>query len=164
MAAKLVVLLLGHQSAGKSTTWYELFGEQVRTGQSMRRLDLTRCHYIEDVFLVNGSPEEREESISDIIGDNRPTVVLCSTQYVASNKTISYFIKEEYDLYVHWLNPGYRDVRAYPDDLNLANKLLSAGATVAKRDGRLPSHGRVNEIREFVFGWASARNLINTDF
>lgn len=164
MANKLVVAILGNRSAGKSSTWYELFGEQVRTGQGMRELYLTKSHYIEDVFLVNGSPEERDEPIKGLIGDQQPTVVLCSTQYVENNVTLQYFIDEGYDLYVQWLNPGYKDQQSYDDELDFIELLLSAGATVAQRDGRLPVSERVKEIRQFVFGWASARNLINIEF
>lgn len=164
MADKLVVAILGNRNAGKSSTWYELFGEQVRTGQSTRKLHLTKSHYIEDVFLVNGSPEERDESIKGLIGDQEPTVVLCSTQYVENNVTLQYFIDEGYDLYVQWLNPGYKDQESYHDEFDFVELLLSAGATVTQSDGTLPLDERVKEIRQFVFGWASARNLINIEF
>jgi hypothetical protein len=164
MADKLVMAILGHRNAGKSSTWYELFGEQVRTGQSTRTLHLTKSHYIEEVFLVNGSPEEREEPIEQIIGAQQPKVVLCSTQYVEDNETFQYFIDNGYELYVQWLNPGYKDQEGYDDELDLVQFLLSAGATVAQRDGTLPLNDRVKEIRQFIFGWASARNLINMDF
>jgi hypothetical protein len=164
MADKLVVVILGNRNAGKSSTWYELFGEKVRTGQSMRKLSLTKSQYIEDVFLVNGSPEERDEPIEELIGDREPTVVLCSTQYIVGNKTLQYFIEGGYDLYVQWLNPGFEDQQQYGDTLGFVDLLLSAGATVTQRDGRMPTRERVKEIRQFVFGWASARNLINMDF
>jgi len=164
MADKLVVAILGHKNAGKSSTWYELFGEAVRTGQSTRTLYLTKSHYIEEVFLVNGSPEERDESIVQIIGDQQPKVVLCSTQYVGENETLQYFIANGYDLYVQWLNPGYKDQEEYEDELDFVDYLLNAGATLAQRDGTLPLDDRVKEIRQYIFGWASARNLINMDF
>lgn len=164
MADKLVVAILGNRNAGKSSTWYELFGEKVRTGQSTRSLFLTKSHYIEDVFLVNGSPEERDEPIEELIGDQQPTVVLCSTQYIIGNKTLQYFIDEGYDLYVQWLNPGFEDPQQYGDALGFVDLLLRSGATVVQRDGSFPTEERVKEIRQFIFGWASGRNLINMDF
>lgn len=164
MTNKLVVAILGNRNAGKSSTWYELFGEKVRTGPSTRKLSLTKSHYIKDVFLVNGSPEERDEPIEELIGDQQPTVVLCSTQYIVGNKTLQYFIDDGYDLYVQWLNPGFGDQQPYGDTLGFVDLLLSAGATVTQRDGRLPTGERVKEIRQFVYGWASTRNLVNIEF
>lgn len=66
--------------------------------------------------------------------------------------------------HVQWLNPGYKDQQSYEDELDLIKFLLNAGATIAKRNGHLPLEARVKEIRQFVFGWASARNLIKIEF
>jgi hypothetical protein len=164
MADKLVVAVLGNRNAGKSETWYGLFKAKVKTGKSTRPLYLTGSHYIENVFLLNGSPEERNESVDSLIGDQQPTVVLCSTQYTEDNQTLQYFIDNGYDLYVQWLNPGYYDQQPYDDELGFVDHLLSEGATVTMRSGQLPLEERVKEIRQFIFGWAFERNLINPNF
>lgn len=164
MANKLAIAVLGNRNAGKSTTWYQLFDKQVRTSSQTRTLYLTSSHYITDVFLANGSPEERDKPVEDIIGELDPTVVLCSTQYTADNQTLQYFIDHGYDLYVQWLNPGFSDQAPYADERDLVNQLIRAGATVAMRDGTSSPEERVKEIRQFIFGWAAARNLINLDF
>ncbi|MBC3831465.1 hypothetical protein H8K33_08085 [Undibacterium amnicola] len=164
MKDKLAVVILGNRNSGKSTTWYELFGAQVRTGQNGRRLNLTKCHYMEDVFLVNGSPEERNEPIANNFAAHSARVVLCSTQYVTNNATLPWFINNGYELYVQWLNPGYHDSSKYRDTLNLIDYLVDAGATVKMQNGKLHVADRVKELRQFIFGWASGRNLINLEF
>lgn len=59
MRNNLLVGVLGHRNSGKSRTWNVLFGSTVKTGTLMRHLFLTETEYVE-VFLVSGSPEERE--------------------------------------------------------------------------------------------------------
>ena len=56
--SKLAVLVIGNRNAGKSRTWYELFGGRVRTGSQSRQLTLRQRTL--SVFLVSGSPEERK--------------------------------------------------------------------------------------------------------
>lgn len=91
MRDNLVIAVLGNRNSGKSTTWNELFGRTVRTGSQMRRLDLTATEYVE-VFLVSGSPEERETYVGEIIGTQTPRIVLCSMQYRADvTQTIDFF-------------------------------------------------------------------------
>src|SRR5258706_10298933 len=96
----LVVAVMGHRNSGKSTTWYELFGRTVRTGTELKKLYLTNTEYIE-VFLVSGSPEERETYVGDIIGTLRPRIVLCSMQYRRDvTTTIDFFFRNKYSEFV----------------------------------------------------------------
>lgn len=67
----LVISVIGHRNSGKSTTWYELFERTVSTGTELKKLYLTTTEYVE-VFLVSGSPEERQTYVGDIIGSQRP--------------------------------------------------------------------------------------------
>ncbi len=53
MKNNLVIGLLGHRHAGKSTTWKRLFKKSLRTGDDIRKLYLTKTEYVE-VFLVYG--------------------------------------------------------------------------------------------------------------
>ena len=160
MRDRIVASVLGNRDSGKSTTWNTLFGHTVRTGVHVRRLYFDSTEYIE-VFLVSGSPEERETYVGDIIGQQRPTIVLCSMQYRADvTGTIDYFIQHEYGIYNQWLNPGFSDPGRQPDSLDLISYLLDRRAVVSIRDGTLAPEPRVREISDFLYGWAHSRGLI----
>lgn len=161
MTERLVVSVLGNRNSGKSYTWNTLFGETVKTGKYQRKLWLNNCEYV-DVFLVSGSPEERETYVGDIITDDRPSIVLCSMQYRQDvTKTIDYFSGNGYDLFVQWLNPGRSDTTKAQDSLSVIGHLLDAGATVQVRSGQTnDARPRINEIRNFIYGWAHPRNLV----
>ena len=117
MSENLVVSVLGNRDSGKSHTWNTLFRAVVRTGSQARRLYLDDTQYVE-VFVVSGSPEERDRYVGDIIGSNSPRIVLCSMQYRADvGETIRYFVDRDYLLFVHWLNPGFSDPDRGPDSL-----------------------------------------------
>jgi hypothetical protein len=162
MNDKLVISVLGNRNSGKSHTWNTLFGQTVRTGSYIRRLYLTSAQYIE-VFLVSGSAEERHLYVGDIIGQQQPKIVLCSMQYLAEvTQTIDYFVQNGYSLYTHWLNPGYSDSGHQPDHLGLATQLLYRGAVLTIRDATTDASPRVQEIRDFLYGWAMSRNLCLT--
>jgi hypothetical protein len=158
---KLMVAILGNRNAGKSTTWTTLFERTVKTGKYLRRLYLNDTEYVE-VFLVSGSPEEREKDVEEIITVEQPPIVLCSTQYRTDViETYDYFKNNGYSLYIQWLNPGYSDGDfAYYDSLGLTERLLSYGAVVAIRNGKEKTDNRINEFRAFIYGWAKYRNLI----
>lgn len=158
---KLLVAVLGNRNAGKSYTWNTLFGSSVRTGKDERRLYFNECEYV-SVFLVSGSPEERETYVGDLISAEKPRIVLCSTQYKDDVKTtFSYFIENGYFLFVHWLNPGYSDLDAPSfDSLGLVNWLLSHQSIVGIRSGKSSATSRVEEMKEYIYGWAKARNLV----
>lgn len=165
MKNNIVIAILGHRNSGKSSTWYELFQDQVKTGSRLRRLYLTKSEYIE-VFLISGSPEERNKFIGDILGDLRPRILLLSMQYVAEvDLTLNFLAENNYSLYIQWLNPGYNDPFEIPytDYLGIANKLLFLDSTLSVRDGKKQLNARVKEICEYLYGWAISRNLVKED-
>ena len=162
MKNNLVIGVIGHRNSGKSTTWYDLFEYEVRTGSQIRRLNLTDSEYIE-VFLVSGSPEERELYVGDIIGNQKPRIVLCSMQYVSNVvDTINFFNNNDYFLYIQWLNPGHNDqnIVAHSDYLGIANRLLNLDSTLSIRNGKSRTTERVQEIVDYLYGWAKFRNLL----
>jgi hypothetical protein len=161
---KLLVSVLGNRNSGKSLTWNTLFGATVRTGTEERRLYFDNREYVK-VFLVSGSPEERETYVGKLITVNEPRIVLCSTQYKESVKeTFNYFIENNYFLFVHWLNPGYSDADAvHFDNLGIMNWLLSQRSFIGVRSSKISVNPRVREIKDFIYGWAKSRNLILND-
>lgn len=157
---RLFVAVLGHRNAGKSSTWNSLFGRTVRTGNQARHLELKPNECVE-VFLLSGSPEERELYAGDIITDKKCRIVLCSIQYIEHvNATIGYARENGFQIFVQWLNPGYSDQNAYWDRLGLANQLLSTRCALSVRDGKQPLQARIQELREVIYGWATYRGLI----
>src|SRR5690242_15705911 len=95
MKENLAVVALGNRNSGKSTTWYTLFGRTVRTRRGLQPLWLTDTEYV-DVFLINGSPQERSIDVAELIGDSEPRIVLCSMQYVwGVNHTFNYFVERD---------------------------------------------------------------------
>lgn len=161
MAGRLLVGVLGNRNSGKSHTWNVLFGGTVRRGTHARRLILRPGECVE-VFLVSGSPEERDEYAGDILAKQDCRIVLCSLQYSEDvHRSIDYFRQDGFFLYIQWLNPGYNDhpVPAF-DALGLINKILSSRSVFSVRDGQADAERRVREIRQFIYGWARYRDLI----
>jgi hypothetical protein len=160
MAERLFVGVLGNRNSGKSSTWNSLFGRTVRRGQYSRHLELRPGEQVE-VFLVSGSFEEREEYAGHILKNQDARIVLCSIQYIEEvSQTIQYITEEGFDILIQWLNPGHRDASEYYDRLGIEEQLLWRRATLSIRDGRVPLEPRVREIREFIYGWAAYRDLI----
>lgn len=158
---RLFVSVIGNQNSGKSKTWNTLFGGTVRTGQNVRSLRLYGDECV-DVFLISGSFEERDKYAGDILDDQQCRIILCSTQYLAPAKTsLAYAVEQDFEIYAHWLNPGWSDPAGTAfDQHGLMPWLLARGATAAIRDGQItPLTYRVEELRQFVFGWAKARGL-----
>ncbi|MFH1320463.1 MAG: hypothetical protein ABII90_07410 [Bacteroidota bacterium] len=163
MPENLLVGILGYRGSGRSHTWNTLFGRNVRTGKLNRRLYLGKNEYVE-VFLVNGSPGERKMKVEKIITVGKPAIVLCSFQYKKSAvQAIDWFIKNDYFLYFHWLNPGYKASNIYIDYFNYKDKIFSASSLFGVRNGKLPPRDRAQEIRDFIYGWAKSRDLIFQD-
>ena len=158
---KLLVAVLGNRDSGKSHTWNTLFGSTVRTGKEERLLYFNECEYVK-VFLVSGSPEERETYVGELITADEPRIVLCSTQYRDDVKnTYEYFIERGYFIFVHWLNPGYSDHDVqYFDSLGLMSWLFSQQSLLGVRSGKIVANPRIEEIRHFIYGWAKVRNLV----
>ncbi|MCZ4348147.1 hypothetical protein [Devosia neptuniae] len=159
MVDRLFVGVLGNRNSGKSTTWNTLFGATVRTGQNSRTLTLYGGECV-DVFLISGSPEERQLYAGDILENQNSRIILCSMQYIeAVRLTLNYVVESEFDIFVQWLNPGHSDVGESFDRLGLLPWLIGHHATFAMRDGKVSPQPRTEEIRQFIHGWAKARNL-----
>jgi hypothetical protein len=157
---RLLVSVLGHRNSGKSHTWNALFGRTVKRGSQPHRLQLRSGECVE-AFLVSGSFEERNEYAGDVLGDQDCRIVLCSMQYVEEvRETLDYLIENRFFMYVQWLNPGYRDCAVVFDRLGLASVILSAPSVLAIRSGKEDARPRVQEIREFIYGWACYRGLV----
>jgi hypothetical protein len=159
MTKRLFVGVLGERNSGKSTTWETLFSAKVRTGQYARTLELYGGECV-NVFLINGSPEERQLYIGDILAGQDCQIVLCSIQYIeAVRRTLNFVTEEAFEIFVQWLNPGHNDNGENYDRLGLMPWLLGHGATVAMRDGTAVASLRAEEIRQFIHGWAKAGGL-----
>ena len=164
MPDRLAVIVLGTRNSGKSTTWNRLFNATVRTGKHQRSLYLNRAQYV-DVFVINASPQEKETQVGDILLDPLPQIVLCSIQYCDDAKeALRYFLQNGYELFVQWLNPGYSDSGRYDDYLGFTDVLLTKGVTLQQRSGARDLNRRVKEIRQYILGWVTYRNLVRTQF
>lgn len=160
MSEKLFVAVLGNRDSGKSTTWNYLFRKRVKTGSNPRSLELRPGKCV-NVFLVSGSFEERGLYAGDVLDNQNSKVVLCSIQYTKEvNKTFEYVKEKGFDIYIHWLNPGFNDKGENWDRLGLINQILDAPSVLAIRSGKDDPSNRVQEIREFIYGWALYRDLI----
>jgi hypothetical protein len=161
MPDRLFVGVLGNRRSGKSTTWNAIFGKTVHTGANPRMLELHTNECVE-VFLISGSNEERDQYVGDVLANQEARIILCSVQYVKhAIDTIEYIEDEDFWSYIQWLNPGYDDHDvAYGDHLGLANRLLFKGSTLSIRSGKIDLKSRVQELREFIYGWAAPRGLI----
>jgi hypothetical protein len=164
MADKLLIAVMGHRDSGKSTTWNTLFGRTVKTGKTPRRLRLDEKHWVDDVFLVSGSSEERHIPIEDIMPRDPPRIVLCSIQYrKEAEDTFNYFFLRGYEIFTQWLNPGFSDQAAYVDTLEFGPWLRGKGVTLTERDGRGAPQVRVDEVRQQIWAWSASRGVLNTE-
>jgi hypothetical protein len=159
------VAVIGTRDAGKSTTWNTLFGHEVRTGKEPRRLWLNDDGLSTDVFLISGSNEERGRYAAEVLNDVDCRSVLCSVQYTeeAFGSARNHIFAEGFAVYAQWLNPGHGGI-GYIDGLGLASILLEHDAVISIRDGRAGTDRlqyRVEEIRQYVYGWAAARGLVS---
>jgi len=162
MEKKLLIGILGSTNSGRTYTWNNLFRRNVITGKNIRKLYLNDHEYV-NVFLINGSPQERKRNVNEIIKKTSPRIVLCSLHYGKGiYETLDYFIKNDYFLYILWLNPGYKD----PHDktlfynVGIINKLLTLNSIIGIRNGKGDVTERIREIREYIYGWAKCRNLV----
>ncbi|WP_145141261.1 hypothetical protein [Paenibacillus sp. Y412MC10] len=134
----------------------------IRTAQkSLRHLYFNHREYT-DVFLINGSPQERRRDVEEIIQVGYdPRIVLCSLQYTDEVKdSFKYFTQKGYFIYLHWLNPGYKDQSSYGDSLNLIPILLTYNSLVGQRSGKIDPTTRTEEIKEYIYNWAKKNQLI----
>jgi hypothetical protein len=161
MRKNLFVGVLGNRKSGKNRTWNTLFGKSVRTGSKLRNLYLSESEYVK-VFLVSDSLQEQKKYLGNIIATPEPHRVLCSMRYrVSVTDTIEYFDAHDYFLFVHWLNPGNSDPHALSDSLGVIPKLLSCESLIGIRDGKASAESRVQEMRDFIYGWADSRWLLS---
>ena len=164
MNENLLVGLLGGRKSGKSYTWNALFNKpEVKTGKNLRRLYLNDYEYV-NVFLINRSAELRKKSIAQIITVDKPRIILCSLQYIKPvSKTINYLDKNNYFLFLHWLNPGFNDEHDKPLFYNygIINSIMEKeGSMIGVRNAKLGVEHRVQEIKDFLYGWAKGRGLL----
>lgn len=159
---KLLIGILGNASSGKTHTWNTLFGREVRTGKNLRRLYFNDTEYV-NVFLLSRSPGKRRQNVGNIIGKERPDIVLSSLQYQHSLlDTLKFFRQNDYAMYIQWLNPGYEDANERPlfYDLEMINRILSDSAFLSVRNGKKEAEPRAEDILDFLYGWAGRRGLI----
>lgn len=168
---KLAIIALGKQNAGKSNTWYELFGKTIRTGWKRLVLNMQPAEvYVrnssyeeagsnieEDVFVRNSSFEEWGDEIEDYFGaDDLPDIMFCSVQYIEKGlRTITWFRDNGYYLYIQWLNPGYYGKAEYDDTLGFEHTFSKHG-TFVKCTGKEKTE-RAEQIRQFLVDWVSRR-------
>jgi len=76
------------------------------------------------------------------------------------NVTLDYFVENGFFIFLQWLNPGYHDPGENFDKLGLLNQVLSVPSVVSIRNGKDNLTARVDEMREFIYGWAIYRNLV----
>lgn len=162
---KLLIAVIGNRNSGKSETWKKLFNDPyIRTAQkSLRSLQVGPNGEYTDVFLINGSPQERGKSVEEIIQvDCEPSIVLCSIQFKRDAlNTLKYFQKKNYFIYLHWLNPGFNDSYEYPDSEGIIPEILKMDSIIGKRNGKISSNERVLEIQNYIYDWAKRRGLLN---
>jgi hypothetical protein len=158
MSKRLLVAVLAPRKSGKSTTWNTLFGKKVRSGKHQIKFNNESI----EVYLIAGSPQERKIKVEDLLPKDLPIIVLCSIQYVDdARNTFNYFWENDYFLFVHWLNPGYQHNCPINDPEGLMDWLLSFESLVGIRDGRINPQTRVQNMKDFIYGWAKKRGLVN---
>jgi hypothetical protein len=138
-------------------------------------LELRPNEHVE-TFAVSCSNEERYKYAGDVLKNTNARIVLGTIQYLEDTWTtdgtleregaarnIDYILKHFDHVFIQWLNPGWSDGPvAFFDRLGLTQQLLSSGVTLSIRDAtrRIPPAVRAQEIKEFIYGWASFRNLV----
>jgi len=75
-------------------------------------------------------------------------------------KTIRWFADNDYFFFIHWLNPGYGDKDREEDHLNILKIIMEYDSLVGIRNGKINAEERVQEMRDFIYGWAKSRGLI----
>lgn len=160
----LFVAVVGEQNAGKSETWNTLFDGIVRSSAKPHSLEVATGEFAE-VLLISGSHKERDLFAKKTLKNLPCRIVLCSVQYEEDEfrRTWNYVFDQGFRIYAQWLNPGHTG-REYFDRLGLMSRLVAHNAVVSKRDGTDSKYRllqRVEEIRQFIHGWAAARSLLS---
>lgn len=165
MSQKLMIGLLGNVKSGKTHTWNLLFNKRtVKTSSKPRRLYFDENTWV-DVFLISRSAQKRKMDVKSIMKGKDSEIVLCSMQYARKlSQTLKYFVDQDYFMYIHWLNPGFKDTADIPlfYDSDLVDYILSVPSMMGVRNGKIDAASRVNELRDFIYGWAKSRDLLKT--
>ncbi|USK35049.1 hypothetical protein LIT25_06855 [Bacillus sp. F19] len=165
MNERLLIAVLGNRNSGKSETWKTLFNDpNIRTTQKSERDLKLQTGAFTKVFLINGSSQEREKKVEDIIQVGYdPNIVLCSIQYKKSAiDTLKFFANKDYFIYLHWLNPGYNDSYEYDEYLGLIQEVMKMNSMIGKRDGKCSANIRVKEIKDYIYDWSNRYGLIKS--
>lgn len=166
---KLAIIALGKPNAGKSTTWYELYGQRFKTGwkefiikgkkiiafvqnSSNEELAQKAKEYFK-IFIRNSSFEESKVKAKGYKPfQELPDVIICSVQYSKGGlETMDWFRDNGYYLYIQWLNPGYNDKPEYEDHLNFEKSYAKYGE-FHKRSGKEVKK-RAEEVKQFLYEW-----------
>jgi hypothetical protein len=163
VANRLFVAVIGERHSGKSKTWNTLFSRVTRTSSHPHLLKVSDGGSVE-VFVISASNEEKKQYARDVLKDVNCRIVLCSVQNVEEGfkRTWNFVFDQEFDIYAQWLNPGFDNKERW-DSLGLVNRLLHHGGVICIRNGRQGKWrllSRVEEIRQFIHGWAAARDLL----
>jgi ABC-type dipeptide/oligopeptide/nickel transport system ATPase component len=141
----------------------------VRTKNKVYTLNLTNTKSVK-LFLIAGSLEEKEKkkkvSIQEFIKRNenfeQAAIILCSIQYADNmlddGTTLDYFIREGYDIYIHWLNPGINEQK-FDEDCDLVNQIQhkeNAFLEIYKVEKDV-FEPRIQKIIDYMCQWVSAK-------
>lgn len=162
---KLAVIVLGKKNAGKSNTWYKFFNSRVKTKKKLIELAFNSNEFTE-VFLLNGSMEERKRNIEDELLEC--DILLCSVQYTEKGKqTIEYLHHQGYELLVYWLNPGCDDKKVYLDKLEIIKMIKNYPNSIVKTCKAIKDDNdteiRSKNIMIYIYQWAKKENLVKAN-
>lgn len=170
---KLLIAVIGEQRSGKSITWEALFGKRVQKGKKMLVLN----EYLQtSVFVFVSSPQEKywtEDKFQTELNNakQQSRIILCSLQSHPTGNMIRRRVitKEEaveiakdkgFDIFIYWLNPGYRtDLDRDPDIEHQMMSLTENAAVIGlkKFDARNQPDIRAEYIRKMILGWIQSR-------
>lgn len=167
MTQKLAIIALGKPNSGKSNTWYEIFGRVIRSGWKTLKISNNELNLFVknssfeetneeiniDIFVRNASFEEYGDEIENSLSLKKlPSIVMCSVQYTEKGiKTIDWFRKHNYYIYIQWINPGYKHQKEYSDSLNFEETFKNFGE-FHKITGKEKAN-RAKTIKIFLANW-----------
>ena len=175
MKNRLAVIALGHSDSGKSYTWNSLFRmpphQYMRSGH--HRLELRPRQFVDVLLIVRAPQEYGENAFWNMLKGSNCPIVLLSIRYNPPQSwnpdydietVLDYLNVNNFQLYVQWLNPGKKSPKTTPDkdSRGIGDKVRRSGGEFHVRDGKKNADPRVQEIRDFIYEWALARDLIVT--
>lgn len=166
---KLFVVVLGEQNSGKSFTWETLFGRKIQKGKKFLNLndDLQA-----KVYIFVSSPQEnlwtKERFLKEFkIANSVANIILCSLQthltgnmnkrnVVTAREVLEIANRNEYDIFMQWLNPGrrsgidnQRDVERQIITLTEIDSVIG----MKKEDARNQAEIRAEKLKVIILGW-----------